>query len=569
MHLGGMLITAGPLVEVVPVERATMPGRVVVQWNKDSVEDAGLIKIDLLSLRTLGMVEEALRHIREQRGMVVDLEHLPLDDPGIYGMLQKADAIGCFQVESRAQSQMLPRLRPQCFEDIIVEIALVRPGPIQGNAVNPYLQRRLGLEPVSYLHPSLEEPLSETLGVVLFQEQVMKVAMAAAGFTPAEADQLRRALSRSRSEEAMAALRERFLAGALETGIGADLADQIFQKLAAFAGYGFCKSHAAAFALLAYQTLYLKLYFAPEFFCALLNHQPMGFYSPKVVQGDAERHGVPILPPDINRSQEKCTLERLQSHWPGPIPHETMGIRLGLEYVSGLGEARQTLVVQQRGERAYQSLEDFCLRTRLPKPVVENLIRAGAMDNFSTAVGREVGHSIPQQQGSPPPGRESTGQHGRRQLLWQLGSLRYREEEMDMQVPVIPAALPALSHKEKLAWEYELLGLAPGDHVMRLWREELQKQGVLDSQQLAEQPDGQEVQVAGLVVVRQRPPTAKGFAFITLEDEFGLVNLIIRPAIYERDKRVLRNSAILWVRGQLQREGHALSVLVQGAKSLR
>ena len=540
IHVGGMLITAAPLVEVVPVERAAMPGRVVVQWNKDSVEDAGLIKIDLLSLRTLGMIEEALRHIREQRGVELDIDRLPLDDPMIYEMLQRADTIGCFQVESRAQIQMLPRLRPETFEDIIVEVALVRPGPIQGNMVHPYLRRRQGLEPVSYPHPALESALAETLGVIIFQEQVIRVAIAIAGFTPAEADRLRRAMSRSRSIEAMAALRERFLAGARSNGIDDETAEEAFQQLAAFAGFGFCKSHAAAFALVAYQTLHLKAYFAPEFYCALLNHQPMGFYSPQVLQGDAQRHGVPIRGPDVNCSQDECTLERTgSSHGSRPA---SLAIRLGLRYVHGLGEAWRGRLIERRGEHPYQGLRDLCRRTRLPRPVVENLIRAGAMDSFAKK---------------------------RRDLLWELGGVEYREQEMDMHMAVEPATLPVLSRRERLGWEYELLGLAPGDHVMRLYRERLREQGVLSSKELEESEDGQEVRVAGLAVIRQRPPTAKGHVFITLEDEAGLVNLIVRPRVYQRCRDALRNAPLLWAEGRLQREGMAVSVLVYRATALQ
>ncbi len=531
IHVGGMLITAAPLVQVVPVERATMPGRVVVQWDKDSVEDAGLIKIDLLSLRTLGMITEALGHIREQRSVDLDLDHLPLDDPAVYDMLQRADAVGCFQVESRAQAQMLPRLRPERFEDIVVEVALVRPGPIQGHAVHPYLQRRQGREPVTYLHPSLESALAETYGVIVFQEQVIRVAIATAGFSPAEADQLRRAMSRSR--KIMGSLRERFLQGARAKGVDHDIAEQIFQQLAGFAEYGFCKSHAAAFAAIAYQTLYLKAHFAPEFFCSLLNHQPMGFYSPEVLQGDAQRHGVPILGPDINGSDQKCTLAR---------QGDATAIRLGLEYVLGLGERWQDRIVEQRGTRLYSDLQDLWRRTQLPRTDLENLIRAGAMDGWGRS---------------------------RRDLLWQLGALHIQEQTLDIDVPIIPATMPRLSTTERLGWEYELLGLAPGNHMMNLYRERLDAQGILTSKAFQEQSDGQQVQVAGMVVVRQRPPTAKGMAFITLEDEEGLINLIIRPDVYERHRDIIRHSPLLVVRGRVQREGWALSVLVQSLHALQ
>ncbi len=553
IHVGGMLITAAPLVEIVPLERATMPGRVVVQWDKDSVEDAGLIKIDLLSLRTLGAIEEALAHIQAHQGLALDPDCLPLNDPGVYDLLQRADTVGCFQVESRAQVQMLPKLQPRRFEDIVVGVALIRPGPIQGGMVHPYLRRRQGLDPVTYIHPTLEpllvEALEETLGVIVFQEQVLRVAMALARFTPAEADQLRRAMSRSRSEGAMAALRKRFLTGAQANGLEEATAEEAWQQLEGFAGFGFCKSHAAAFALVAYQTLYLKAHFPAEFYCAILNHQPMGFYPPEVIAGDARRHGIPLLRPDVNLSQTPCSLEQacsLERACSKEHEGSPLAVRLGLRYIHGLGEAWQERIVERRGNTSYRDLVDFCRRTRLPRQVVENLIRAGAMD--------ALGHQRSDQRGNP-----------RRDLLWQLGSLVYQEEGLDIEVPVVPVTLPALDQAERLAWEYELMGLAPGDHVMSLYREVLKAQRVLSSDELATRRDGERVRVAGWAVVRQRPPTAKGHVFITLEDEEGLVNLIVRPDVYEQHRDVLRNTPLIWVEGRLQREGHAISVLVYRA----
>jgi error-prone DNA polymerase len=531
IHVGGMLITAAPLVEVVPLERATMPGRVVVQWDKDSVEDAGLIKIDLLSLRTLGMIEEALAHIAAHGGPELDLDRLPLDDPAVYALLQRADTIGCFQVESRAQAQMLPRLRPACFEDLIVEVALVRPGPIQGNMVHPYLNRRQGLEPARYAHPSLEPALAETLGVMVFQEQIIRVAQAIAGFTPGEADRLRRAMSRGRSQEAMAALGVRFVQGAQANGVDTETAREIFGQLAAFSGYGFCKSHAAAFALVAYQTLYLKAHYPALFYCALLNHQPMGFYTPDVLIGDAQRHGVPVLSPDVNRSQEACTLE------PGS---QSAAVRLGLRYVHGLGEAGSARIVERRGEHPFAGLADFCRRTRLPRSLVENLIRAGTMDGFA--------------QGG-----------ARRELLWVLGGLTYPEGELELDVPIEPASLPILGELERTLWEYELLGLTTGGHPLGLYREGLRSRGVSSSGELRAMPAGAKVRVAGLVIVRQRPPSAKGHVFLTLEDEEGLINLIVRPRVYERYRNALRGAPLLWVEGCVQREGGAIGVLVYRA----
>jgi len=529
IHVGGMLITASPLTEIVPLEHAAMPGRLVVQWDKDSVEDAGLIKIDLLSLRTLGAIEEALAHIRARFRVDLDLERLPLNDPAVYRLLQRADTVGCFQVESRAQAQMLPRLKPARFEDLIIEVALVRPGPIQGNMVHPYLQRRQGIEPVRYAHPALEPALAETLGVMVFQEQVMRVAVAIAGFSPAQADRLRRAMSRSRSSEAMTALRERFLSGALANGVDQETAELVFEQLAAFSGYGFCKSHAAAFALVAYQTAYLKAHFAPAFYCALLNHQPMGFYTPDVVVGDARRHGVPVLGPDVNRSAERCTLEPRASSW---------AVRLGLCYVRGLGTAYRERIVQERTRGPYQDLRHFCRRTRLPRPLVEDLVRSGAMDSLGTS---------------------------RRALLWEQGGLTYREEGLGLDQEVVSVKLPELGSFERMLWEYELLGVNTGEHLVARYRERLREQGISSSAELEQLRTGVRVRVAGQVIVRQRPPSAKGHVFLSLEDEEGLINLIVRPRVYGRYRDALRNAPLLIAGGHLQREGHAVSVLVSWA----
>ncbi len=524
IHVGGMLITSSPLVDIVPLEKATMPDRVVVQWNKDSVEDAGLIKVDLLALHTLGMVEEALALIQATGKEQPGLDNLPLDDPRIYAVLQQADTIGCFQVESRAQMQMLPQLYPTCFEDLVIEISLVRPGPIQGNMVHPYLRRRQGAEPVTYVHPALEPILQETLGVMVFQEQVIRVAVAIARFSHSEADQLRRAMSRSRSEEAMLALRTRFLENAQANGVPLPIAETVFEQLLAFSGYGFCKSHAAAFGHIAYQTLYLKTYYPAMFYCALLNHQPMGFYRPDVLIGDARRHGVPVLLPDINHSELTCTLERAES---------SPRIRLGLDYVHGLSDIHQARITERRSDGPFRDLHDFCRRARLPRRMIETLIRSGAMDSLGK---------------------------GRRELLWELGGLIY-DTELDLQVAVQPIDLPELGNLEQTLWEYELLGLTPGDHLMAYYRDRLRQKGILSSQELGTRQDGETVWVAGLVIIRQRPPSAKGFVFVTLEDEEGLMNLIIRPTVYEQYHDVVHRASVLLAQGELQATERQVNVI--------
>jgi len=542
VHVGGILITARPLVEVVPIEHATKPGIVVVGWNKDSVEDAGLVKIDLLCLRTLGMVSEAAQ-LMKQAGIAESVDGLPLDDPAVYRLLEQADTIGCFQVESRAQSQMLPRLKPQCFEDIVIQVSIVRPGPIQGGMVHPYLRRRQGLEPATYLHPCLEPALQETLGVIIFQEQVIRVAVALAGFTPGEADRLRRAMSRSRSAQAMAELRERFVQGALARGIERGTAEEAFKQLQGFATYGFCKSHAAAFALTAYQTLWMKAHYPVQMYCALLNQQPMGFYSPDIVVNDAKRHGIPILRPDANLSGDRCTVEgqtSIQRAGDGMALPGSGSIRLGLRYLHGLGEAGGERLLAARKDGPYLDLGDFCRRTRLPRALIGDLIRAGALDGLDA---------------------------DRRRSLWRLGGLHY-EEEAPIEAPVEDVDLPELEEREALAWDYELLGLSPDEHPMQYLRPRLAQRGVRTAADLSRLTAGAFVTVAGTVAVRQRPPTAKGHVFITLEDETGLANLILRPDLYEQKRAEIREAGALIARGVLQRDGVSTSVLVREIAAL-
>ncbi|UCC89484.1 MAG: DNA polymerase III subunit alpha, partial [Anaerolineales bacterium] len=366
IHNGGMVITGSPLAERVPTEPATMPKRVVVQWDKAALETAGLVKIDLLGLRMLSAITEAVEIIYQSTKEQVDLDRLAFDDPAVYEMIASADTIGVFQVESRAQAQILPRLQPRRFEDLIVSISLIRPGPIQGNMVHPYLRRRLGVEPVAYPHPSLKPALAETLGVILFQEQVLKVARDLAGFTPALGEQLRRTLGGKQGEQAVEGFWSAFLEGAQARGVPEPVAEAVFGQLKAFGGYSFPKSHAAAFAVLVYQSAWLKRYYPEAFYTALLNNQPMGFWSPAVLVGDARRHEVRILPVDMHHSRAKCEVEK-------------GSIRLGLNYVQGLGEASIARLEEARETQAFIGLADFCQRTQLPRRVIENLILVGAM----------------------------------------------------------------------------------------------------------------------------------------------------------------------------------------------
>ncbi|MFH1086790.1 MAG: DNA polymerase III subunit alpha, partial [Chloroflexota bacterium] len=530
IHVGGLCITRAPLDELVPLERATMPGRVVVQWNKDGIEDAGLIKLDLLSLRTLAAVDECLALIAQTRGEHIVLDDLPPDDPAVYAALQQADTIGAFQVESRAQQQSLVQSRPACFEDIVVQVALIRPGPIQGNMVHPYLRRRQRLEPVQYLHPMLEPILRETLGVVVFQEQVIRIAMAMGRFSAGEADLLRRAMSRHRSAEEMARFRQRFIAGATAQGVDQTLAGEIFTKLSGFASYGFCKSHAAAFARTAYDTLYLRAHYPTAYYCAILNNQPMGFYAPRIVLGDARRHGVQVLPVEINRSQERCTVEDER-------------LRIGFIYVDGLGEAAIARLLAARAGGDFANLEDLCQRTRLPRRSVENLILAGALDALC------------------PTPRDAH----RRQLLWHLGRLRYQEEELPLTLPSDGVALDPMTDGERLAAEYDATGLTLGGHPLELWREQLEDQGVCTSAELSGARPGERLRVAGLVAIRQMPATAKGFLFLTLEDEWGLMNIVVRPDIYRAQRLTWMAEQILVVEGLVERNAEQVTVLAQRA----
>jgi error-prone DNA polymerase len=522
-HNGGMVLIGAQLAERLPTEPAAMPGRVVVQWDKDALETAGLIKIDILGLRMLSAIAEAEAIIAATTGTRIDLDRLTFDDPAIYAMMTRADTIGVFQVESRAQAQILPRLKPTCFNDLIVAISLIRPGPLQGDMVHPYLRRRQGLEPVTYQHPRLKPALHETLGVILFQEQVLKVARDLAGFSAGQGEQLRRALGAKRAGDAIERLRGAFLAGAAARGVSGSMAAAVFEQLRAFGSYSFPKSHAAAFAVLVYQSAWLKCYHPAAFFCALLNHQPMGFWPPSVLVGDAKRHGVPILSVDIARSTPRCTLE-------------AGGIRLGFNYVAGFGADRLAQLERARQAGPFADLAELCRRTRLPRALIEQLIQAGALDRWG----------IP-----------------RRTLLWELGTLRYQVDELDLPIPHTAIELPLPTRAEALTTELAVLGLSAGDHLMALYRAWLDKHGLQTSATLEGCDDGQRVRVAGLCVVHQAPPTAKGFHFLTLEDEWGMINVIVSPGVVLRDGRHLHGGRVLLVEGIAQREAEVVNLIAQ------
>ena len=555
IHNGGMLITALPLVDTVPIERATMPGRNVVQFDKRDIEDLGLIKMDLLGLRTLSLIKDAVAMIDELHGVRLDLGTIALDDPAVYDLICEVDTIGLFQVESRAQAQALPRVLPRNFADIVVEVAIIRPGPLQGNMVNPYIHRRQGREPVTYAHPLLEPILRETLGVILFQEQILRVSMAVAGFTAAEADKLRRAMSRARSSEDMERLRAPFVRGSLAHGLDDATANLIFGQIAAFAEFGFCKSHAAAFALTAYHTAHLKLYYPAEFYVGLFNNQPMGFYSPAVIAGDAKRHGIRMLPVDVNRSQTAAIVERrVESSGPADVVDSSKTIarhracrvhdvRLGLASVKGLGETEAEAIARERERGRFTSFDDFSRRVGVKEEALRNLALVGAFDGLGEQ---------------------------RRALLWRTRDAHRASPRFTRPVLAFPTttapALPSLSEQERAALDYRITGIPTGPQVMCFYRERLAARGVRTSaeiQIIGDHAHGTSVVVAGAMVVKQHPETAKGHVFLSLEDEYGLVNIIIRPATYAKYKPVVDLGGAVVVEGTLQHVDGVVSVLAR------
>ncbi|TMA68689.1 MAG: PHP domain-containing protein [Deltaproteobacteria bacterium] len=511
-HTGGMVIAAGRLDEVVPLEPAAMPGRNVVQWDKDDCADLGLIKVDLLGLGMLAALEEAIPLVRAHEGVEVDLAHLPPDDPQVYAMLRKADTIGVFQVESRAQMATLPRMKPERFYDLVVEVAIIRPGPIVGQMVHPYLARRAGREPVHYAHPALEPILRRTLGVPLFQEQLLRMAMAVAGFTAGEAEELRRAMGFKRSEARMQAIEAKLRAGMDAQGISGRVQDEIVQQITSFALYGFPESHSASFALIAYASAYLKAHHPAAFFCALLDAWPMGFYHPATLVKDGQRHGVEFRPIDVTRSDWKCTIE-------------DGAVRLGMRYVLGLGEEAARRLV---AGRPLASVAEAAQRGSLRKDEVEALAHAGAFAAFGLT---------------------------RREALWQAAAAERDPASLLARVrpPAAAAPLPPMTPFEETAADYAATHLTPGPHVMAYLRDGLRAAGVRAARELDAVPHGAPVRVAGHVIVRQRPGTAKGFCFLTLEDETGTANAVVVPQLYERWRVVLNTSPLLEVAGRLER----------------
>jgi error-prone DNA polymerase len=535
-HPGGMIISTRPLIDLVPVQPAAMAGRQICQWDKDSCSDAGFLKIDLLGLGMLSAVEEAIDLIARLHREPIDLSRIRLDDPEVYKEIQAADTVGLFQIESRAQMQSLLRTRPENLDDLTVQVALVRPGPIQGKAVHPYIDRRQRLrDDPSFVYPveheSLREPLAETLGVVVFQDQVLDVSMAAAGFSVGEAEGLRRAMSRKRSEEAIEAFRPRFVEGCLGNGIDLPTAHVIYDKLVGFSGFGFPKSHAAAFGLLAYQSAWLRRYYPAEFLCSLLNAQPMGFYPPASLVRDAQRRGVEVRPPHVNASAARCTVE--------------MGaVRIGIGYIRSVGEAEAEGLA---AEQPYTSVADLARRASAGKGALEALVSSGACDDWGPR--RELLWSL----GLTPRGETVTG--GSRQLALPIGPTAETPE------------LRPQTDWERMLADYRHTSISVGMHPLQLLRPHLGAACVA-SNELGGVPHGDRVEVAGLAVARQRPSTAKGIVFMLLEDEHGQMNLIIPPPVYEAHRAIVRGEPLLLARGRFERVGRNENVLVDELESL-
>ncbi|WP_026374279.1 error-prone DNA polymerase [Agrococcus lahaulensis] len=553
IHSGGMVLTDEPVGSVCPIEPARMPGRTVLQWDKDDCEWMGLVKFDLLGLGMLGAISHTLELAREHLGEEWSIASIPAEEAGVYDMLCEADAVGVFQVESRAQMATLPRLKPRCFYDLVIEIALIRPGPIQGGAVHPYIRRRTGAEPVSYPHELLVPVLERTLGVPLFQEQLMQMSVAVGGFDAAEADQLRRAIGSKRSRERIEALKAKLFAGMAANGVDDATAESIYRKIEAFAGFGFAESHSLAFGKLVYASSWLKLHYPAAFLAGLLRSQPMGFWSPQTLVKDALRHGVETLRPCVVRSAAVAGLERHGERRPGldaclereqppvpPVATESLAardghrrdagfaVRMGLASVAGVGEAAAERIVAAREAAPLQGIHDLARRADLDRGELEALATAGALDGLGVS---------------------------RREGLWLAGpASAEREDQLEgSQLVIQPPLLPMLSASEQVALDIWSTGVATDDHPVRHARPMLDARGVLPIARLADAEPGRRVQTAGIVTHRQRPSTAQGVTFMNLEDETGMLNVIISKGLWAHSRQVARHSPALIVRGMLQR----------------
>ncbi len=528
IHNGGLIISGPPLIEQIPIEPATMDDRSVVQWDKDSLELAGWIKLDVLGLRMLAAIADAVKII-EQSQQAIDLTALRFDDPKVYDMICRGETIGVFQVESRAQASLIPRFQPRSFADLTIEIALIRPGPVQANMVHPYLNRRDRIERVAYLHPKLKPALEETHGVILFQEQVLKVARELAGFTAGEGELLRRALSHKRADEQIESFREKFLKGAQANGVSIKIAEQVFEQLKAFGGYSFSKAHAAAFAVITYWSAWLRCYYPTAFFAGLLRHQPMGFYPAHVVVNDAIRSGVKMLPIDLRYSQAEAIAER-------------GAIRLGLSYINGFGLEAIEVIETEKQRGPFRSLIDLVKRTDLDRRKVEALVLAGAVDYLGE----------------------------RRQLLWDIAEayrLAHRPKELPLKSPDEQAKLPAMNHADRLATTFAYTGVSVEAHLSTLRRDVFTRAGARSIKDLPQMKHGQAVTIGGIIVARQHPPTAKGFAFLAVEDSDGMVNVVVSPDVYTQYRSAI-HAAFVIIEGVVQKDHQAINVIAREVREV-
>jgi error-prone DNA polymerase len=585
-HSGGMVICQGQLDSVVPLEPASMPGRVVVQWDKEDCADLGIIKVDLLGLGMMAVLKDSLNLIQDHYGKEVDLAQLPADDEEVYSTLQKADTIGMFQIESRAQMSCLPRLKPKRFYDIVVQVAIIRPGPIVGQMVNPYLERRQGRQAVTYAHPSLEPVLKRTLGVPLFQEQLLKIAMVVAGFSGGEAEELRRAMGFKRSEKRMREIEAKLRAGMTRNGISRQAQEEIVLSITSFALYGFPESHAASFALIAYASAYLKQYYLAAFTAALLNNQPMGFYSPATIVKDAQRHGLKVLPVDVTKSEWECTLEIAVSHQPSAV--RGTALRLGLRYVRGLHEEAGRAIVRERERARFASIHDLTKRVpELRKNELNTLAEIGALNAIGILPRRhgDTQSSISEHIFNPaieadiqskkdsslPPCLRGEKAFHRRDALWSAGAAANPAgplfEELDE--PDMKSPLRMMSDEERLVADFRGTGMTVGPHPMAYYRARLQKMGVRPAIELGKIRGGRIVRTAGGVIARQRPGTAKGFVFLSLEDETGVSNTIVTPDLFQRNRLLLSSEQFLLIEGILQNQDGVISVKATRVEPLR
>jgi len=533
-HVGGMVLTDLPLCEIVPIENASMPGRTVVQWDKDDLDALGILKVDCLGLGMLSAIRRSLDLLEEHNGQSLTLATIPAEDPAVYEMIQRADTVGVFQIESRAQMSMLPRLKPKKFYDLVVEVAIVRPGPIQGNMVHPYLRRRCGLEAVEYPSEAVRDVLSKTLGVPLFQEQAMRLVVVAAGFTPGEADQLRRAMGAWKRTGVINQFEQKLIHGMLANGYSEEFARNLFGQIEGFGSYGFPESHAASFALLVYVSAWIKCHYPAVFLAALLNSQPLGFYGPAQLVSDARRHGVEVRPVDVNRSDCDSTLERLEADG-------TLAVRLGWSTVKGLSNSAAETVVRERRSGPFTTYGDFVARTGLKSAVLSRLAAADAF--------RSLGLT-------------------RRPAYWMSLAMTPPEPLLAGLPDEAPPPLPRLSPEQEVIHDYHAQGLSLRGHPLAPLRPFLDEQHVVPASALESLKANRRYRVAGLVLLRQRPQTAKGITFMTLEDETGTVNLIVRPQVWKRFRRVANQARALIATGLLQRQDGVIHVIVDRLQDL-